>query len=100
LTIAWPILLLGFDGLAEFALFAAAFVVLAAVALFAAAFVVLAAVALLAAAFVVLAAEMELTVTDVTNTMPRATVRVIPKILDTIFSITKYETGIHIIGYI
>jgi hypothetical protein len=32
MTIAWPILLIGFDELAEFALLAAAFVVLAAVA--------------------------------------------------------------------
>ena len=54
--------------LAEFALVAAAFVLLAAVAL--------------------VAAKMEVTVTDVTSTMPRATVIVIPKILDT-FSIAN-----------
>ncbi len=60
LTIAWPILFTGFDGHAEFALLVAAFVVL-------------------------VAARMELTVTDVTNTMPKDSVRVIPKILDTIF---------------
>ena len=57
-----------------------------------AAFVVLAAVALVAAAFVVLAAaRMELTVTDVTNTMPRASVRVTPNPLWIIYGISHND---------
>ena len=69
LTIAWPMLPIGFDGLAEFALVVAAFVVLA-------------------------AARMELTVTDVTNIRPRATVIVIPRISGILFSIANRMVSI------